>query len=232
MKLWYIHPESNCVVASEPTDGDGCLVELGPCVTGRRAEILSLLRNNKIDPRQFTGIPSQAYAGIGSRQTPDWVLERMETVAEFLAASGWTLRSGGAEGADTAFERGCIKGAGKREIFLPWAGFNDSRSFLHTIPAEAFKLAERYHPSWLSLKQGAQKLMARNCQQVLGSHLNDPVEFIICYTAGGRGSGGTGQALRIADDRNIPVLDMGQFCSLNVLDNAICNFLQHYAVAS
>jgi hypothetical protein len=39
--------------------------------------------------------------------------------------------------------------------------------------------------------------------------LNDPVSFIVCYTPGGSGQGGTGQALRVARAYNIPVTDLG-----------------------
>ena len=51
--------------------------------------------------------------------------------------------------------------------------------------------------------------MARNSYQVLGRNLDDPVEFVICWTPGGSGSGGTGQAIRIAKDYQIPVFDLG-----------------------
>jgi cell division GTPase FtsZ len=53
------------------------------------------------------------------------------------------------------------------------------------------------------------KLHARNAMIVLGKNLDDPVDFIICWTPGGTGSGGTGQALRIARAYGIPVYDLG-----------------------
>jgi predicted Rossmann fold nucleotide-binding protein DprA/Smf involved in DNA uptake len=43
------------------------------------------------------------YAGIGSRETPKEVLKSMTNYAKELSATGWVLRSGGADGADTAF---------------------------------------------------------------------------------------------------------------------------------
>lgn len=66
----------------------------------------------------------RAYAGIGSRRTPPEVLGRMRRVAERLDARGYTLRSGGADGADSAF----ADGATDKEIFLPWRGFNGVES--------------------------------------------------------------------------------------------------------
>ena len=47
------------------------------------------------------------YAGIGARATPDGVLADMEVMAGWLARTGWTLSTGGADGADTAFCEGC-----------------------------------------------------------------------------------------------------------------------------
>ena len=47
------------------------------------------------------------YAGVGARKTPADVLGWMERIAAGMATQGWTLRSGGARGADSAFERGC-----------------------------------------------------------------------------------------------------------------------------
>ena len=61
------------------------------------------------------------YAGIGSRKTPPSILRIMEHWADTLARDGWVLRSGGAPGADSAFERGAL--AGTTQIFLPWPGF-------------------------------------------------------------------------------------------------------------
>lgn len=149
------------------------------------------------------------YAGIGSRETTQEMLQHFEYIGKLLAEKGFTLRSGGAKGADSAFEKGCDKANGQKEIFLPWRGFENSTSKLYSVSNEAMKIAATYHPYWYNLSQGAQKLQARNSYQVLGSDLNTPSNFIICYTKGGKGSGGTGQAIRIAKANNIPVFDFG-----------------------
>ena len=62
------------------------------------------------------------YAGIGSRDTPRWVLDCMKKLA-YCLSDDFILRSGGADGADSYFEIGCDKGNGEKEIFLPWRGF-------------------------------------------------------------------------------------------------------------
>lgn len=152
------------------------------------------------------------YAGIGSRRTPPDILKLMQLIALDLSAAGYTLRSGGADGADLAFE----DGASKKEIFLPWKGFNNNTSLLYDIPVKAFEISAQYHPRWKALTQAAKKLMARNAQQVLGKNLDNPVEFVICYTPDGctkgeertKDTGGTGQAISIASSVNIPVYNL------------------------
>jgi predicted Rossmann fold nucleotide-binding protein DprA/Smf involved in DNA uptake len=61
------------------------------------------------------------YAGIGSRRTPSEILELMKEIGSKLEIEGWLLRSGGAPGADQAFEAGISKDEAK-QIWLPWQG--------------------------------------------------------------------------------------------------------------
>lgn len=166
------------------------------------------------------------YTGIGSRQTPEEVLE------EFTATSKWlenkfngniTLRSGGADGADTAFEMGAIN----KEIFLPWKGFNNNNSELYNILPKAFEIAENIHPAWHKCSQGARKLHARNIHQILGRDLKTFSRFVICYTPNGSSSGGTGQAIRLAKQLNIPIFDFGLYDSRAVRSNKLVQFIDN-----
>lgn len=59
------------------------------------------------------------YVGIGSRTTPPEIMEKFKQVSAYLYKLGFTLRSGAAPGADTAFDEG-YEGEDKKEIFLPW----------------------------------------------------------------------------------------------------------------
>ena len=156
-----------------------------------------------------------AYAGIGSRETPDYVLWLMDRIGTHLAQQGFTLRSGGALGADLAFEGGCDRVAGPREIYIPWSGFQhrtplkDARGFVQAyVGPQALALAEQFHPAWERCSRGARALHARNGYQVLGARLNDPVNFVICWTRNALGGGGTGQALRIAQANDIQIYDL------------------------
>jgi hypothetical protein len=160
----------------------------------------------------YYALNKKYFSGIGSRETPPEILALMVEVGKFLALKGYVLRSGGANGADKAFEQGCDQAQGQKEIYLPWKGFNDNPSELHLkspalnkIKDKAFELASHYHPAWDQLNYGARCLMARNGMQVLGQDLNTPVEFVICWNLGGFSHGGTSQALRIAQDWKIPI---------------------------
>ncbi len=152
------------------------------------------------------------YAGIGSRSTPqDW-LKVMENLAYHLSKRGWLLRSGGAPGADKAFEAGCDKAAGLKEIFIPWKGFEGrTAGIIKGDDVKARDVAKQSHPAWDKLSQGVQRLMARNSCQVLGSDCKDPVDFVICWCPedhNGVPQGGTSQAIRIANRYGIPVFNL------------------------
>jgi hypothetical protein len=154
------------------------------------------------------------YAGIGSRATPQPVLDIMRQIGIDMAKSGWLLRSGHADGADSAFELGCIMAQGKKEIFLPWDRFNKAPANhpdyrVPTITAELHDFSASYHPNWGACSNAAKLLHMRNACQILGEEGTSPVDLVICWTPNGSGSGGTGQALRIAEGMGIPVFDLG-----------------------
>lgn len=158
------------------------------------------------------------YAGIGSRDTPAPVCDTMRRVATRLARRGFTLRSGGAKGADTAFADGT---GGDAQIFLPWRGFREiyygSYAVVQDQPeSEAFRIAAHLHPGWAHLSDPVRALMARNIHQILGADLRSPCDFVVCWTPDGaqteaqRGqhTGGTGQGIALADRWGIPVFNL------------------------
>lgn len=160
--------------------------------------------------------PHPCYTGIGSRRTPPEALEQMVYFGRLAATAGWTLRSGAADGADSAFELGCNLEVGRKEIFLPWAGFMGHTGAYESAPPEAFQIAATIHPKWSTLMPSVKALHARNTQQVLGRELNSPSQFVICWTPDGCESystrsirtGGTGTAIYLASKRGIPVYNI------------------------
>lgn len=157
---------------------------------------------------------SRFYAGIGSRETPPEVLETMEKLAAVLANRGWILRSGHADGADSAFEDGVLSSSGEAEIFIPWEKFGKPYNSTHkvryicNVTDEAMKIAKNIHPAWVRCSEWVKKLHARNVQQVFGENLNEPVDFIICWTPDGKIQGGTATAINLAITNNIPVFNL------------------------
>lgn len=133
------------------------------------------------------------YAGIGARTTPQEIQSKMSQLASELEKIGWILRSGGAIGADHAFESGCSN----REIFLA-----------SDATAKAMEIAKKFHPSWYRLPYGVKKLMARNVMVILGRELDAPVKMVVCWTENAKPIGGTGHALRVAHAHGIPIYNL------------------------
>ena len=171
------------------------------------------------------------YAGIGSRNTPEKILVLMEEAGRLLASLNFELQSGAAHGADRAFELGCDEMSGPKRIRLPWRNFNGNCSPLIELPMKAFQIAEEFHRAWKNLSPAVKKLMARTSFQVLPD-LETPVDFVLCYTPGGLGGGGTGQALRIARHFNVPVFDFGSYEALceDRIRHALRSFLGRLGV--
>lgn len=154
------------------------------------------------------------YTGVGSRETPNEILVLMKDIAEWLFLKGYTLRSGGADGADTAFESGAHR---QCEIYIPWDGFNSLPSTEEYIclrdmmnADKAKEIAESVHPAWDRLSSGAKSLHTRNTYQVLGMDLQSPSKFLICYSKpqGKSISGGTRTAWEIAKQFGIPCFNL------------------------
>ena len=163
------------------------------------------------------------YAGIGARATPADVLRDMTVMAGWLARTGWTLSTGGADGADNAFAAGAP--AGQRTIWLPWRGYNghrgpDCRVLSAAAMAACIEIAAPLHPAWERCSPAVRKLHARNAAVLLGGTLDRPVDAVVCFTVEGRVTGGTGMAIRIAEANGIPVLNLG-----SMTPRAVCERL-------
>ena len=154
--------------------------------------------------RPTTDNPLIYYTGVGSRNTPPHILAIMTNLATKLSTNNYVLRSGGAKGADSAFEKGALW----YEIYYA----NDATE-------KSIALAGQYHPKWNACKDWARKLHGRNAFQVLGDDLNTPSSFVICWTKDGAIShaeralttGGTGTAISIASAHGIPVYNLFRY---------------------
>lgn len=145
------------------------------------------------------------YAGIGARLTPKTVQADMVKIGRVMAEAGFTLMSGGAVGADKAFEKGCDEVKGKKDIIFK----RDADPLTRLI-------AKEIHPSPSSLKPYAVDFLARNTFQVFGRSLETPVDVVIAWSPCGMISsdqrtskaGGTGQGLDMASRKGIPIINL------------------------
>ncbi|MCK9530477.1 MAG: hypothetical protein M0R77_07940 [Gammaproteobacteria bacterium] len=157
------------------------------------------------------------FTGVGSRETPEHICGIVKQISLKLSEDNWILRSGGADGADLAFQGGTTEDI-TPEIYLPWYGFNNLYSTESLLfPKfwdnwhEAEALASEVHPAWDKLSDGAKALHTRNCYQVLGKDLETPSKFLICWakeTKSGEISGGTRTAVVLAQQNNIPIYNL------------------------
>lgn len=163
---------------------------------------------------------SMHYAGIGSRETPDSILDLIGKVSWSLDRLGYTLRSGAARGADTAFDMSCTKKVLFYEDYAVESSNGASRR-IEYAPADIEFMegfVQKHHPVPMALKGSPRKWMRRNTLQVMTHNLSDlelpQVDFVLCWTPDGsldgsnRSAGGTGQALRIARHYGIPVFNL------------------------
>jgi len=161
------------------------------------------------------------YTGVGSRETPAVILDLMQEVAFKLANNGYVLRSGGADGADLAFQKGWERGnrLTPAEIFIPWDGFNGfshgQDGVVYTLnkmsnSQQAERIASEIHPVWDRLSRGAKALHTRNIYQVLGKTLDEPSRFLICYAKPTKTgvSGGTNTAVQVALQHGVKVFNL------------------------
>ena len=167
-------------------------------------------------------------AGIGSRKINSDAFEQIKNLTVDLIEEfknthvDFWIRSGHAEGSDYAFECGaqnrCI-------VYLPWKDFGSRdgltlqtnkyilwNSIDSKIRKKALDSVYKYHPYPNNLSPGAQKCLGRDYFQVFGSApKSDPVDAVVCWAipkGSNEVAGGTGQAVRIANDHNIPVYNL------------------------
>lgn len=158
------------------------------------------------------------YAGIGSRETPEDIGLLMTALASELEKDGFVLRSGGARGADSFFERGVVSNDNK-QIFIhkesvfgkrhePKAGIYNAQRYSDYLDAEA--IASKVHPMWHRCNDSARQLHTRNVYQVLGpDFLAAGVvhsSFVVCWAIPdihGTPEGGTRTAWQIAKQYGI-----------------------------
>lgn len=161
----------------------------------------------------------KVFTGIGSRIVPSSIFNVLYRIGKLLNQDGWTLRTGTAEGCDQAFRDSYAYNPTKIEIYSP-------RDILFTNKygnkEQAIQIARMHHPCYDRIQSEYVKaLLARNTYQIFGNDLNSPSDIVFCYTENAEIKGGSAIVLRIAYERNIPVVNLGNPKHLQAIINYI-----------
>jgi hypothetical protein len=136
------------------------------------------------------------YTGVGSRKTPLKICKRMTVLSIEMSKLGYKLRTGDADGADLAF----------RWPLAPWERIIYRKG---TQTPKSVEMMLRLHPAPENAKRYVAYL-GRNPLQVLGDKLDDPSDFLVCWTPRGSVIGGTGLTIRVAHEYNVPVFNLAK----------------------
>lgn len=122
------------------------------------------------------GFNMKTYAGLGDKEVSENAGSIIFNVGKKMAENNYLLRSGGAEGVDTFFEKGCDLVKGNKEIFTPWVKSNKYK--------EAEQIAKGHTAVWFKPKGIVQKILTRNVFILLGKELNKPVDLVLVWQNG------------------------------------------------
>ena len=159
----------------------------------------------------------KCYTGIGSRNITFKEEQSILRVSSGLKERGYIVYSGNADGSDITFQKGSD---GQCVIYLPWKNFNKqnyniNKSIKYFVPySEDGELAiKKFHPcpKYILSKRPLTNLMVRNYHQINGYEDFPITKFVICCAtvdSNGDVIGGTGQAVKIALDMGIPVVNI------------------------
>lgn len=159
-------------------------------------------------------------ACIGSRDIDEEQKELAFKIGKSLAEKGIQVASGNAFGSDEWFGKGVNSVDPELLIlYIPWMSYNrvliqEGNKVTWTLKPEWEKIAEKNHPVWDKLTQGAKKLMTRNVGII--SKSSKVVGFVNGSKPGG---GGSGHSFRVAEVLKIPTLDIGDtsICELDLI---------------
>ena len=177
------------------------------------------------------------YSGVGSRETPMYILYMMSKLAIIFEKQGFILRSGCALGADSAFEDALLNPVKTAEIYIPYKAFPGkmgtkyknhyicpqdrfNEGGFNSLFRQATRLIHKHeiHRAWRRLSERIMLLHNRNMFQVLGQDLNTKSNFTVCYTKAGetkyeettQRTGGTGTAINASDIFGVETFNLGK----------------------
>jgi hypothetical protein len=188
-------------------------------------------------------VQERRYAGIGSRETPADMCQRLEDIAYLLALHQFILHTGRARGADQAFMRGALKGGGWIGAYLPVDHFEGNgprgTTVIEVVPTDEQMLQVEAHIAYAAVLHAAgydprnwtagrglfiRRAFARDVMQILSSTLDHPVNIVICWaplSKQGKIQGGTRIACAVAEAYEIPVFNLADPVGLAALTDVL-----------
>lgn len=170
------------------------------------------------------------YAFVVNDEIPKEVMERIAELFKRLEDMEYTMRVGGMKGPDE-YAESCVK---KKEVHLPWRGFNDKESKFTWTSERAVAVAKMFHPAFDSMKKGVQTFLAKNARLILGDKVNSPALFLITWTEDGAESsrektsrtGFAGHPIAIASALGIPIFNFGRDDAFERLDRYLASIAE------
>ena len=152
-------------------------------------------------------------AMTGNPDIPPEAIEKMVQIAKRLESMDFTVRVGGMQGVEDAIE----KAIEKKEVHLPFKGFDQKESKFTFVSDRATSVAKMFFPNWDAMKKGVQLFLAKNARVLMGQRVDSPALFFICWTQDGVESfkdstnrtGFTGHSIAIASALGIPIFNLG-----------------------
>lgn len=165
------------------------------------------------------------YTGVGSRDITQEEYRLLKQIGTRMSELGYWLRSGAADGSDSAFQHGaCYDQEIKTEIWIPWKSFQSELQqgtpyVNYYIPtkdmfetARNFFIEKKIIPWYDNMPQGPKALHGRNYYQVVGFPSENNLSKVCIYCADesrkGDVAGGTRSAVMVARYFSIPTYNI------------------------
>lgn len=170
------------------------------------------------------------YVVTGNKEAPPSIVAELESLVKRIEALGYTTRTGGLDGVDSAVE----KVSTKLELYLPWKGFAEKESKLYWNDDLAMQAAKKYSPVFDNLKPVVQAFLAKNARMVLGTKFDSNALFLLCWSDDGAEAkkdvtsrtGNVGHVILIANSIGIPIFNLGNEDTKQRLYNYLSLFEQ------
>lgn len=134
-------------------------------------------KTEETDPNQYI-----AYAVASNKNTPPEIIQQFVELAKWLETKGFVVRvDGDKDGVSQAVE----DAVSKKEVILPWKGFNEKESEFCWSNEASQHIAKKYSPVYESIPDGVKKFLHRNARLIMGDKMRSPVSFLIAWSDDG-----------------------------------------------